>query len=165
MLHDGGIEIRLTPVTLPRLNGRAMTRRLSDVALCCYSQREGIKDLRLLILLLSLLSIPFLSNGQIRTITEKVTDEFDLTPMPEVRIHNRDTVLLGTTDAKGDFNIELTTGMDELLLTFIGMELTSVKVPVDCNHAEIIMMVDVIYDFITLRKENRKAIQIIQRLT
>jgi hypothetical protein len=99
---------------------------------------------------------PFLFEGQVRTITGRVIDGNDLTPMPEVKIQNSDTTKLGMTDRNGNFQIELPNGTTELVLIFIGMERTSIKVPADCSNLEIIMMPDVIYDFITINKENRK---------
>lgn len=96
------------------------------------------------------------SNGQVRLITGKVIDENDLAPMPGVKIQASDTILLATTDKNGNFQIELSPDKDILLLSFIGMEWTSIKVPADCSHLEIIMMVDAIYDYITVRKENKK---------
>lgn len=99
---------------------------------------------------------PLLSNGQVRTITGKVVDEFDFLSIPEVRIQTRDTVPLGTTDRIGNFEINLPSGVDELLLSYIGMEWTSIKVPTNCNNLEIIMMADGTYDYMTTRKINRK---------
>ncbi len=55
------------------------------------------------VLLITFYSITALSYGQTRTITGKVIDAFDLTSISEVRIQNKDTVLLGTTDKNGRF--------------------------------------------------------------
>jgi hypothetical protein len=112
--------------------------------------------MRLIILLLTHLFIPFVSNGQVRTIKGKVVDQFRFEPILEVRIQDRDTVRLGTTDINGNFEIELSSGTDELLLSSIGMEWTSIKLPANCNNLEIIMMTDGTYDFMTIRKVNRK---------
>src|SRR5258708_20780740 len=107
-----------------------------------------------LIILISFL-IPLLSNGQTRTITGKVIDE-NFEAIPEVKIQNHDTLRLGATDNNGNFKIELPSGTDELLLSFLGMEWTSLKVPTNCNNLEIIMMFDTIYDFVTIGTENKK---------
>jgi len=107
-------------------------------------------------IILTFYLIPFFSTGQTRTIIGKVLDENDLTAMPGVMIHTRDTVLIGTTDKNGDFKIELSAETDQLLLGFISMEWTSIKVPTDCDNLEIIMMVDAIYDFVTIQTENKK---------
>ncbi|MTI24295.1 hypothetical protein E1163_04990 [Fulvivirga kasyanovii] len=119
----------------------------------------------MVIFLLTLfLLISFLCKGQVRTITGKIVDEFEFEPIPEVRIHNGDTVRLGTTDRNGNFEIELLSGVDELLLSFIGMEWTLIKVPANCNDLEIIMIADGTYDFMTIRKVNRKRYRIFKDL-
>jgi hypothetical protein len=91
------------------------------------------------VLLLTLLLTSSLSNGQTRTITGKVIGE-DLGSIDDVQIHIQGTVRLGATDKEGNFKIDLPTGTDILLFIYLGMELTSVKVPQDCNNLEIIMM-------------------------
>jgi len=111
--------------------------------------------MRILILLTVYLT-PLLSSGQTRTIIGKVVAEYEMTIVPGVKIQNPDTVQLGTTDMNGEFKIELPIGTDQLLISFIGMEWTSVKVPTDCNNLELIIMADVIYDFVTMQTVNRR---------
>jgi hypothetical protein len=106
------------------------------------------------ILVLTLIFISFLSIGQTRTITGKVVDE-DFQTLPEVRIQNADTVSLGTTDKNGYFKIELPVGIRELVLTWIGMEPTLIKVPASCDKIEVIMMYAGSYDFMSSRKIDR----------
>ena len=107
------------------------------------------------ILFLTFISISFLSSGQTRTITGKVIDEY-FEPLPQVRILNRDTVQLGTTDKDGNFRIELPEGTNELILSFIGMEWTLLKVPINCDKIEVIMMLEGTYDFMSNRKVDRQ---------
>jgi hypothetical protein len=64
-------------------------------------------------------------------------------------------VLLGMTDSAGNFEIQFPPDKEELLVSFIGMEWTSIKVPSNCNYLEIIMMNDANYDFMSIRKENK----------
>jgi hypothetical protein len=85
-----------------------------------------------------------------------VIDEYNLEVIPEVRIQNRDTVRLGTTDKDGKFKIEVPSGTDQLLFSWLGMEWTSIKIPTDCDNLEIIMMYGVIYDYVTIGTVNRK---------
>ncbi len=117
-----------------------------------------------LFILLTIYLIPFLSTGQTRTITGKVIDEFELTTIPQVRICNRDTVELGTTDMKGNFKIELLAGTERLLFSFIGFEWTTVQVPINCDKLEIIMMLESTYDFVTMKTVNRKRYKRFKRL-
>lgn len=122
--------------------------------------RQGMR----LFILLTIYLIPFLSTGQTRTITGKVIDEFELTTIPQVRICNRDTVELGTTDMKGNFKIELLAGTERLLFSFIGFEWTTVQVPINCDKLEIIMMLESTYDFVTMKTVNRKRYKRFKRL-
>jgi hypothetical protein len=120
--------------------------------------------MRLIISFLTLFLIPFLCNGQSRTITGKVVDESDFASMPEVKIQSRDGVVIGTTDINGNFKIEVPQGINELRLIYIGMEPTSIKIPENCGNLEIIMMVDVIYDYTTVNKINKKRCKLFKKL-
>jgi hypothetical protein len=107
------------------------------------------------VLLLALLLTSLLSNGQTRTITGKVIDDFDLGPIPEVRIQNRDTIQLGTTDKNGEFKIQIPSETTELMFSWIGMEWTSIEVPLDCYKVEVIMLPDGTYHYKSNSKVDR----------
>jgi hypothetical protein len=62
------------------------------------------------LLFTALFIVPSLVMGQTRSIFGKVLIEDDLTPIPGVTIQDCDTVLLGTTNSKGNFKIELPLG-------------------------------------------------------
>ena len=111
--------------------------------------------MRLLIILTVWLT-PLLTNGQTRIVTGKVIGEYEVTPIPGVKIENGDTVQLGMTDREGNFKIELPTGTNQLSFSFIGMERTSVTVPANCDDLEVIIMADVIYDFVTIETIDRR---------
>ena len=108
------------------------------------------------LIILTIYLAPILSSGQIRTVTGKVIGEYEVTPIPGVKIEIRDTVQLGMTDKEGNFKIELPTGTNQLNFSFIGMERTSVTVPANCDNLEIIIMADVIYDFVTIETIDRR---------
>jgi hypothetical protein len=108
-----------------------------------------------IVLLISSL-ISCYSYGQIKAITGRVIDEFELSPIPGVKILGGDSVVLATTDLQGNFEAKIQPGDDKLRFLFIGMEGTSIKIPASCNKLEIIMMTDVTYDYITIKKINRK---------
>ncbi|MGY2134871.1 carboxypeptidase-like regulatory domain-containing protein [Hymenobacter sp. HD11105] len=112
--------------------------------------------MRRLILFLTTLCLPFVSAGQARTITGKVVDEVDLKPIVDGTIWDRDNIRLGTTDQKGQFEIELPAGTNELVVGSIGMAMMSLKVSATCSTLEVILLRDVIYDFMSLRKINRQ---------
>ena len=111
--------------------------------------------MRIAISLISILLILNLNlSGQIRNIQGLIISE-DFEELPKVRIQNIDTLLLGETDLNGHFKIEIPQKTDKLLLSFIGMEWTTIELTKDCDKIEIIMMYDAIYDFMTLRKVDR----------
>ena len=117
-----------------------------------------------IIVFLTLSLISFSSIGQSRTIKGKVIYDIDFTSLPGTKIQDSDTVLLGTAGENGNFEIQLPSGTDELLLSFIGMEWTSVKVPKDCNNLEIIITADGTYDFTPARKVNRRRYKLFKGL-
>jgi hypothetical protein len=119
--------------------------------------------MRILIVLIILLT-PFLSEGQTRTITGKVIDEFEMSAVPMVRILNRDTVQLGTADMDGNFKIDLPAGSDRLIFTMIGFEWTTVQVSDNCDNLEIVMILDSTYDFMTINEVNRKRYKRFKKL-
>ncbi|TKG90718.1 hypothetical protein EYV94_22905 [Puteibacter caeruleilacunae] len=109
----------------------------------------------LLSLLIVILSTSILSGQETKIITGRIISE-DIEPIPKAIIHNMDTIALGSTGVDGYFKIEVPAETKELLLGFIGMEWISVKIREDCQNLEIIMMVDVIYDFISIKRINKK---------
>ncbi len=109
----------------------------------------------LLNLLLIILSTSIFSAQETKTITGRIISE-DLEPIPKAKIYNMDTITLGSTDVDGYFKIEVPAETTELLLGFIAMEWASVKIGDNCQNLEMIMMVDVIYDFTPIKKINKK---------
>jgi|SRR5690554_805615 len=91
---------------------------------------------------------------QTRTISGRILSE-DLEELPVVGIHQIDTTLIGKTDINGHFSIEIPSDTDSLILTFIGFEWTTIKLQANCDTLEVVMMYDVIYDFISARKIDR----------
>ncbi len=100
---------------------------------------------------------------QTRTITGRIISE-DLEPIPAVSIQYINTTLIGRTDLEGRFKIEVPSLTDSLLFSFIGMECTVIKLSGDCNTLEIVMMVETIYDFITLKKVDRLRMKRFKKL-
>ena len=102
--------------------------------------------------------------GQVRTVSGKVIgSEFrtkkDKTPydfwdISEAKIFWKDS-LLGTTDNKGQFRIELTKTIDVSKVAWIGMYPETIQITDNCDYIEVILFPDVIYDFVTLKKEER----------
>jgi len=109
----------------------------------------------LIVLYIVVMSTPVLNAQHSKKIKGRVISE-DLEILPGTKIYNMDTTVLGSTDRDGYFEIEVPIETNELLLGFIGMEWTSAKIEDDCQNLEIIIMADVIYDFIPIKKINRK---------
>lgn len=55
----------------------------------------------------------------------------------------------------GRFTIEVPQNTDMLSFSFVGMEWTFIRLNKSCDILEVVMMYDVIYDFITHRKIDR----------
>lgn len=91
-----------------------------------------------------------------------ISEDFEV--LPGVKIFNKDTVLLGLSDIDGYFKIEATNKQSELLLNFIAMEWTSIKVQENCQNLEMFVMLYVIYDWMPRNKINRKRRKRFKRL-
>jgi hypothetical protein len=101
------------------------------------------------------LSFNTLSAQETKKIKGRIISE-NLELLPKANIYDMDTSVLGLTDMDGFFQIEVPSETDKLLLGFIGMEWMSVKIEDDCQNLEMIIMADVIYDFMTPKKIARK---------
>lgn len=82
-----------------------------------------------------------------------ISEDFDV--LPEVKISNQNGELLGKTDINGRFKITIPDGESVLKISFIGMEPTEIELSKDCDVLEVVMMVEAIYDFISLKKVDR----------
>lgn len=92
--------------------------------------------------------------GQTRTITGRIISEY-LETLPQVSIQHLDSTLIGKTEIDGRFTIEIPDTTNFLHLSFIGFEWTTIRIQIDCDTLEVVMMVDAIYDFMTKRKIDR----------
>jgi hypothetical protein len=106
------------------------------------------------ILILIILFIDTSLNGQTRTITGRVVSE-DLEALPDVNIQNSEKLPLAKTDLEGRFKVSILQETDKLIFSWIGMELTEIKLHDKCDTVEVVMMYDGTYDFMTLKKVDR----------
>ncbi len=106
----------------------------------------------LILVLLTLTSL--LTFGQVQKITGQVIDE-NLDSFPEVKILTHGTVLVGATDIKGSFKIEIPDTTVTLSFAAIGMETTKIKLQPNCNIVDIILFYDGTYDFMSSSKVDR----------
>jgi len=107
-----------------------------------------------IILILTVLFFNLNLNGQTRTVIGRVICEH-LEPLPGLDIENSDNVILGKTDMDGRFKISIPQETDSLMFRYVGMEWTDIRLKKDCDTIEVVMMYDVIYDFMTSRKIDR----------
>lgn len=83
----------------------------------------------------------------------------DLEVLPEVKITNQKNELLGITDIEGKFEISIPSKTLKLHIYFIGMETTIIELSSNCIFLEVVLMFDVLYDFISLKKADRLRIK------
>lgn len=106
------------------------------------------------ILILINLFIDLGLNGQSRVISGRVVSE-DLEALPEVIIKNSEKLLLAETDLEGRFKIIIPQETYKLLFSYVGTELTEIKLHDKCDTVEVVMMYAGTYDFMTLKKVDR----------
>jgi hypothetical protein len=93
-------------------------------------------------------------HGQKRFVYGKIISE-DLETLSGIRIQNADTLILATTDNDGKFKIEIPIGTNQLIISGLGWEWTTIDLATDCNNLELILMNSVIYDYISAKKVGR----------
>jgi hypothetical protein len=122
-------------------------------------------SMRITIILISILFVLDINlSGQTRIIHGRVISE-DFDGLTKVRIQNIDTILIGETDIEGRFTIEIPLQDSEKLhLSWIGMEWTTIELNKNCDTVEVVMMYDVIYDFMTANKIDRLRLKRFKKL-
>lgn len=117
-------------------------------------------------LILALILIGIASNliGQTRSISGKVIGSefrtkkdnapYEFWDIPEAKIFWRDS-LIGSTDNKGQFRIELAKTIDAIRIGWIGMYPETIQITDNCDYLEVILLPEVIYDYVTQKKEER----------
>ena len=101
--------------------------------------------------------------AQTRTIYGRFLAE-DVEVLPDVRIQNKDKLLLGTTGIDGRFRIDIPQNTQTLLLSFIGYERTIIKLNSDCDTIEVVMIGAATYDFMSGRKIDRDRLKTFNKL-
>ena len=93
--------------------------------------------------------------SQTKTIKGRVIAE-DLETMPGVSIMIKDTVEVGKTDMNGYFQIDIPISEKKILFWFVGLEPTTIELVDKCDKTEVVMMYIYTYDFITLKRAEKK---------
>jgi len=90
-----------------------------------------------------------------KTLTGRILSD-RLEKLPRANIYARDTTVIGTTDWEGYFKIDLPVNTNTLLFAFVGMEWTTVNLSGECSNLEVILLYASSYDFMSVRRLNRK---------
>jgi len=101
--------------------------------------------------------------SQNKTIEGKVVSEFFET-LPGVSIMINDTVEVGKTDLDGSFKIVIPDSEKKILFKSLGLEPTTIEIVDKCSKIEIVMMLNCTYDFISLKRAERKRWKRYRRL-
>jgi hypothetical protein len=93
--------------------------------------------------------------SQNKTIKGRViSDNFET--LPGVAIMIKDTVEVGKTDINGFFQIDIPISEIKILFSFLGLESTTIELEEKCDRVEVVMMYLYTYDFITLKRAEKK---------
>ena len=113
----------------------------------------AMKKLSILIFAISIL----ISNlySQDKNVKGRVIAE-DFEILPGVSIMINDTVEVGRTDLNGFFQIDIPISEKKILFVFVGMEPTNIELVGGCDEIEVVMMNIYNYDFMTLKRAEKK---------
>jgi len=92
--------------------------------------------------------------SQNQTIAGKVVDK-TFQPIWGASIFLSDTTLLGRTDSAGNFNLTLPASTKFLRFAAVGFEWKYIQLQNNCNHVEVILLLQSSYDFKTLEEVDR----------
>jgi len=118
--------------------------------------------MRILATILMLTSFLFVK-AQDLTLKGRIISE-DLEVLPEVKITNQKNELLGVTDIEGRFEISIPNEVLKLNISFVGMEPTIIELSGNCNFLEVVVMIETLYDFMSLKKVDRLRMKRFKKL-
>jgi len=100
---------------------------------------------------------------QNKTIKGRIIDE-NLEALSYVSIVINDSVEVGKTDINGCFQIDIPVSEKKILFKSFGMDPTTIELVDKCDKIEVVMMLMGTYDFITLKRVDRKREKIFKKL-
>jgi len=83
-----------------------------------------------------------------------ISEDFETLPMLPIMIN--DTVEIGKTDLDGFFQIEIPISKKKIFINYAGLESATICLNNKCDNIELVMMFLTNYDFITLKRAERK---------
>jgi len=93
--------------------------------------------------------------SQNKTIKGRIIDDI-LETLPYVSILINDSVEVGKTDINGFFQIDIPVSEKKILFESVGLEPTTIELVDKCDKIEVVVMLRCTYDFITLKRVDRK---------
>ena len=96
-----------------------------------------------------------LSSAQERIITGKVIGQ-ELIEFPGVLVMTTDSKVLDTTDFNGKFSFKSSEEIKNLKFVFPMMQQEEIELTEGCDHLEVILPDEWIYDFVSLKRAARK---------
>ena len=112
-----------------------------------------MKKLLIIFIVLGILTSSLYSQN--KTIKGRVIDD-NLETLPYVSIVINDSVEIGKTDLNGFFQIDIPVSEKKILFESIGLDPTTIDLVDKCDKIEVVMMLSGTYDFITLKRVDRK---------
>lgn len=108
--------------------------------------------------LLGIFIVLILSNcnlySQNKTVKGRVvSDQLDI--LRGVPIVISDSVVVGTTDSNGFFEISIPDSVNKIIFRDVGLETTNIRFLNKCGEVEVVMLLRATYDFISLKKADR----------
>ncbi|MDF9795367.1 hypothetical protein OKW21_000630 [Catalinimonas alkaloidigena] len=70
-------------------------------------------------------------------------------------IFGNDSIRLGTANNNGEFKLSVTDNIHSISVGWVGMYPEKIELTGNCKFLEVILLPDVIYDFVTYKKEQR----------
>jgi hypothetical protein len=96
------------------------------------------------------------SFGQERIITGKIIGQ-ELTEFPGVVVMDSDTEkVLDTTNFDGKFEFKYSSDIKKIKFIFVMTQEEEIEISESCNHIELILLEEWIYDFVSLKTAERK---------
>ena len=126
-------------------------------------KKDDNKMKRLLIIFIVL---NFSTSGlcsQNKSIKGRVIDN-NLETLPYVSIFIKDTVEVGKTDLNGYFQIDIPVCEKKISFEMVGLDKATIEIVDNCDKIEVVMMLSGTYDFISLKRAERKREKRYKRL-
>jgi hypothetical protein len=119
-----------------------------------YQKKDN--EMKKILIIFIVLSVSMCSlYSQNKTIKGRViSEDFDF--LTGVSIMINDTVEVGRTDLNGFFQIDIPVAEKKISFVFVGLETTTIELIDKCGKIEVVMMYIYTYDFMTLKRAERK---------